>query len=146
MIATRMIIEFNHVGQIARRLHNRAAETVKTTALDIERDAREQAADNGSVDLGDLVAGIRAEAQGDLTWTVTAYAEHSIYVEEGTRPHMPPVEALRGWADRHGMDPWPLALHIREHGTPAQPFMAPAVERNRGPFMSAMRQIVGGEA
>ena len=57
---------------------------------------------------------------------VAAMAGYAEYVEYGTRPHMPPVDAITPWAIMHGIDPWRLAYHIKHHGTKAHPFMRPA--------------------
>lgn len=57
---------------------------------------------------------------------VRADAGYAAYVEFGTRPHMPPVDAITPWALMHGIDPWRLAYHIKHHGTKAHPFMRPA--------------------
>jgi hypothetical protein len=68
-------------------------------------------------------------------------------VEFGTRPHMPPVQALVPWvevklnpeSDTSGGDnedevlaaAWALAMKIKAEGTPAQPFMFPAAEAEK---------------
>lgn len=52
--------------------------------------------------------------------------EHMKYLEFGTPPHMPPVEALEGWAERKLGDKdaaWALALHIKRFGTRPYPFI-----------------------
>ena len=57
---------------------------------------------------------------------VSATAFYAPYVEYGTRPHFPPVSALRPWAKRHGnMSAWALARAIARRGTRPHPFMAP---------------------
>ena len=45
------------------------------------------------------------------------------WLEEGTRPHMPPVAAITPWAKDHDIDPWALAMIIKKEGTKAQPFI-----------------------
>jgi hypothetical protein len=56
---------------------------------------------------------------------------YGLFVERGTRPHWPPVAAVSGWARRHGISPFLVARSIARKGTRAQPFMGPALERNR---------------
>ena len=46
-------------------------------------------------------------------------APHAIYVEEGTRPHWPPIRALEGWARRHGISAFLVARAISRRGTRA---------------------------
>lgn len=67
--------------------------------------------------------------QHTLVWGYLA--EYARYVEEGTAPHHPPVEPLRGWARRVLGDE--SAAHavqqsIAQEGTPAQPYVEPGFE------------------
>ena len=41
-------------------------------------------------------------------------------IHYGTRPHMPPVGAIQGWANRKGINAWALAKSINTYGTQAQ--------------------------
>ncbi len=43
--------------------------------------------------------------------------EYAVPLELGSRPHMPPIDALQGWADRHGIPVWALAKKIARDGT-----------------------------
>jgi hypothetical protein len=79
------------------------------------------------VDRGDVKAGIKVIREKDGR-SVVATAEHSIYVHEGTRPHWPPIDAVRGWAQRHNMEPYLVALSISRSGTKAVPFLKDAAE------------------
>ena len=57
---------------------------------------------------------------------------YGIYVHEGTRPHLPPVAALGGWAGRHGMNARALAYAIAKKGTKANPWLKKAFETSKG--------------
>lgn len=69
---------------------------------------------------------------GSVIWGFAAeYAEH---VEFGTRPHFPPVDALKRWARRVLGDEgaaWPVAKKIAEKGTPAQPYVRPGIDATK---------------
>lgn len=77
----------------------------------------------GAVDLGELVQGVHRETRiKGTTTTVTvrpsdAADVYAIFVEKGTRPHFPPIRKLQGWADRHGIPVWAVALKIAREGT-----------------------------
>ena len=43
--------------------------------------------------------------------------KYGIFVERGTRPHWPPLAAIRDWALRHGIPPFLVARAIARHGT-----------------------------
>lgn len=67
--------------------------------------------------------------------------EYGLYVEVGTGPHMPPVDALKQWAQRHlGSEDaaWGLALHIAKHGTKEHPYLRPAADEH---YSSLARNI-----
>lgn len=48
---------------------------------------------------------------------------YPLYVVKGTKPHMPPVDAITAWADAKGINPWALAMSIKQKGTKANPFV-----------------------
>lgn len=49
--------------------------------------------------------------------------EYGIYLDEGTKPHTPPISSLNEWADSHGINVWALQASIKENGTKAKPFL-----------------------
>lgn len=51
------------------------------------------------------------------------FADTAKYVDRGTRPHMPPVNKIKKWANAHGINEWALAYHIKKYGTAAHPFL-----------------------
>lgn len=79
--------------------------------------------DAGSVDLGELVQGIHhttKSVSSGLETTIRpsdAADKYATYVEHGTPPHFPPISALQGWADRHGIPVWAVARKIARDGT-----------------------------
>lgn len=42
---------------------------------------------------------------------------YPIFVEEGTRPHWPPISGVSGWARRHDIPAFVVARTIARHGT-----------------------------
>ena len=86
-------------------------------------------------DTGALRKSIRVEAPrrfGKLRGiAVVVRSPYGLFVHEGTKPHMPPVSALRGWASRKGMSPWAVAYGIKRKGTKAQPFLKRAADETR---------------
>lgn len=79
-----------------------------------------------------LKGSIRREVRG-LTGTVTADQKYAVFVEKGTRPHMPPVAPLERWAriklGKTGVG-FLIARKIAREGTEPQPFMLPALNTN----------------
>jgi hypothetical protein len=54
---------------------------------------------------------------------------YAIYVEKGTRPHFPPVEAIKRAfkvTDEHA---WAIARSIAKKGTKAYPYLIPAADK-----------------
>lgn len=49
--------------------------------------------------------------------------KYALYVEKGTKPHMPPVDAIQAWAEQKGLNPWAVAKSIAKKGTKANPFV-----------------------
>ena len=48
---------------------------------------------------------------------------YGVFVDEGTKPHMPPVSSIQKWADDKGLNAWAVAKKIEKFGTKAQPFL-----------------------
>lgn len=64
---------------------------------------------------------------------VVSTAAHAPHIEYGTRPHFPPLDAIRAWCRIKGIPEtaaYPIALKIAKHGTPERPFMRPAWQVN----------------
>lgn len=98
---------------------------------------------------------------GQLTtsWYLTNTAPHAPYVERGTRPHRPPLEALINYVViKYGKSKraaFPIAekiqAEIEKSGTKPYPFMRPAFEQMRVKLKKDLRRFskesgVGGRA
>lgn len=62
------------------------------------------------------------------------------WVDQGTKPHWPPVAALQGWAKRHGMNPFLVARAISRHGTPKTEWFTAAIEDARRELPRRLRR------
>jgi hypothetical protein len=71
-------------------------------------------------------------------------AQQAAPMEFGTRPHFPPVRAITPWAQRHGIDPFALALSIARKGTKPHPFLKPALDESV-PDIRALLSVMGRE-
>jgi HK97 gp10 family phage protein len=116
----------------------RAAMTEAT--LTVESTARSLA----PRDTGRLQGSISSRITGSgtaLTGEIGPSVRYGLYVERGTRPHWPPVAAVSGWARRHGINPFLVARSIARKGTRAQPFMGPALDRNRARIIEIFARV-----
>ena len=128
-------------------------EAVKQATLRAAVDCEREAKMRTPVDFGRLRSSITYRFSDD-GYAADVYTDvsYAAYVEYGTRPHMPPLSALVGWAARHGFDAsftpgigprdqsgyhkgdtyssavWALAMHIKKYGTKEHPYMRPAWE------------------
>lgn len=109
------------------------------SALNIQRTARNLV----PVDTGRLKNSINVRMFG-LVGVIYTNVDYSIYVEFGTRPHFPPVQALEGWAERHDISPFALALSIARRGTAPQPYMKPALDMEKDNYLKSINRIIGG--
>lgn len=85
------------------------------------------------VDTGRLKNSIklRPMTPGRSSYQLIVGAEYGADVEYGTSPHMPPSDALRGWSKRvlkNEDAAFAVAKKIAREGTPAQPFLRPALK------------------
>lgn len=50
------------------------------------------------------------------------YLKYGDAIETGTKPHFPPIEALKKWSNRKGLNPYAVQQSIGKKGTKAQPW------------------------
>lgn len=65
---------------------------------------------------------------GRFQGSLESNVPYSVFVQTGTRPHFPPVDAIAPWAIKRGIPPFALALAIAKHGTKPNPFMTRAIK------------------
>ncbi len=73
-----------------------------------------------SSDTGKLKQGFTIDVtrkDGVQTLSIYNSEDYGDYVNYGTIPHMPPVDAITPWANRKGIEPWALAMSIKKFGT-----------------------------
>ncbi|QOR55526.1 MAG: hypothetical protein UMS36scaffold28_16 [Phage 59_13] len=89
-----------------------------------------------SIQPGEIVV-----TDANITAEVIAHANYASFVEFGTRPHFPPVDALRDWAARVLGDErlaFVVARAIARRGTYAKPFLGPALTANTATYKRAI--------
>lgn len=111
----------------------------KASLLNIEGQAKR----NVRVDRGGLRNSITHELDPDgLGGRAGTAIEYGPAEEFGSRPHWPPIEPLKDWARRHGMEEsaaYAIAAKIAREGTEAAPFLFPAFEEERPKYIERIR-------
>jgi hypothetical protein len=72
--------------------------------------------------------------------------KYALWVELGTKPHFPPVDALRGWTRRHLGDEdlaFVVARAIARKGTDAQPYLRPSADKHYPKLADNIRKAFG---
>jgi len=72
---------------------------------------------------GSLARNVNYIKVSRVEYRVEPTDEYADYVEFGTRPHFPPVDAITPWARMRGINPWALAHSIAKHGTAPHPYL-----------------------
>ena len=81
---------------------------------------------------------------GNLYARVYSPVDYTSYVEEGTRPHYPPVEPIIEWARRHGMPKsagYAIVQKIGKFGTEAAHKEGAMVVKGQGRFPYALEKV-----
>jgi hypothetical protein len=76
-----------------------------------------------------LVQSLRVQWSGQAGMAIVSGVPYVGWVLSGTPPHWPPMAAVAGWAQRHGIPPFLVARAISKKGTKANPFFDRAWER-----------------
>lgn len=93
---------------------------------------------------GDLKRSITAAIEDDRL--IISALHYALYVDKGTRPHMPPVDALEKWAKDKLGDPdlkWALAYHIKKYGTKPSWFIRDTIEQELPRILKDALQVPG---
>ena len=80
-------------------------------------------------DTGDLLRSFHMEVvYENKNWILRIYStkEYAQWVNDGTKPHMPPISAIEGWCKRKGLEPWAVAMNIKKYGTKPHQFIPTA--------------------
>lgn len=127
--------------RIHRDLHTSPMESaMRQAVLVVERDAKK----NAPVDTGRLRASITGEVRSEGLFSSTvkgivgSNVKYAPYVELGTKPHFPPLDALQTWAARRGMSAYQVARAIAARGTKAVRYLQRAVESNEKKIMDIL--------
>lgn len=77
-----------------------------------------------------------------LTGRVGPSVRYAIYVEKGRRPgRYPPIDAVAGWARRHGVHPFLVARAIARRGVKPRPFVEPALTKHKSAIVRMFDKI-----
>lgn len=112
---------------------------LKEIGVAIESEAKRNLTDDGAVDTGRLRSSITHKVTSAGTVIVGTPVKYAPYIEFGTSPHFPPPSAIKDWVrrvispDESVLDDiaFVIARSISRTGTPARPFLRPAIDKVR---------------
>ena len=112
---------------------------LKKSGFNIERNAKQNIANNGSVKTGHLRRGITTDV-GNMEVTVhTSNIKYARGVEEGTRPHIIRTKNKKALY-------WKGAKHpvksVRHPGSRAKPFLIPAFEKEKEVLIKDLEKVI----
>lgn len=137
-MARRLRLEMSPQLRRNLRAEYMVTEPVRYFLTDASELIRRETAAASPVDLGVMRRSHKAyvDRGNPPTWarvqveaTSRQGADYPWFVHQGTRPHFPPVAAITPWANRHGIDPWALAIGISRRGTRPQPWFETTIVR-----------------
>lgn len=126
---------------------------MRDATLLVTRDAKSnlvgyQSPSIGGVNTGRLRASITPEVRQsgeEVQGIVGSNVTYAPFVEFDTRPHWPPIAALRVWAERHHANAFLVARAISRRGTIGKHYLQKAFDTNKGKiearFQKAVEQI-----
>jgi phage gpG-like protein len=124
----------SRIPEIIGAAEVKAELAVAKTCMGIEADAKRNLVANGSVVTGNLVGSIESHVTG-TSGEVGTNVEYSVFVEYGT--------GQRGSESEFEGKPDDITYSPGWAGMSARPYLSPAAEANRGPFLVEMSGIYG---
>src|SRR5262245_38654870 len=147
-----------NMAALRREFPEMLSDANQETADEIVREAQRNIKTNDSYASGELYGSlvVKVTARG-LAIYVGSTSHYAPYVEFGTRPHFPPLDAIRRWCELKDIPvaaACPIAKKIAERGTPEQPFLWPAflvgkrnhLARVRALCSAGVRKVLGRAA
>jgi HK97 gp10 family phage protein len=134
-----------NLNKISDRMFNRIVDACQRVQAQVVNDARSAAPVFLTTLRQSILPGDISVSKTDVQAKVTANVKYASYVEFGTRPHWPPVDALKDWAAKKLGDEslaFVVARAISRRGTKAQPYLGPALLKNQGLFRRMIMKAV----
>ncbi len=133
---------FKKAGKESKDKSERA---VKAGGEAIQKIARE----NVSVDQGQLrqsIISTNFTAKDGFGAEIGPTVKHGPFIEFGTKPHFPSVEALERWAEMNGMAGagYAIAKKISKVGTKEKPYLVPAFNKVAPKVLKSLEKILKG--
>lgn len=125
-----------------------ATDFVRSVAFEVLGHAQENAPSNFGRLRNSLTVDLKSRT-GEVSATVGSNLMYAKPVEHGSKPHWPPLAPIELWVRRKLRVPaarsksvaFLVARKISRRGTPAQPFLGPALEQSRGFVNAAMGRL-----
>lgn len=122
---------------------------IRSVAFEVLGHAQQNAPSNFGRLRNSLTVDMGPRFRNEVSATVGTDLTYAKAVEWGSRPHFPPVAPLELWVRRKLRVParrarsvaFLVARKISKRGTPAQPFLGPALEQSKGFINAAMRSL-----
>lgn len=135
---------FKRIEKLLERAPQVTSDAVNEFAINVQAQAKQNLTDLPAVDTGRLRAsiGIDSFEQG-LARRVGSNLNYAAAIEFGQKPHFPPLEPIRQWCKRHGIDEgmaYVIARKISQTGQPAKPYLFPAYEAERPKLQKVIRE------
>ena len=125
-----------------------ATNFIRSVAFEVLGHAQQNAPSNFGRLRNSLTVDLKSRT-GQVSATVGSNLVYAKPVEYGSKPHWPPLAPIELWVRRKLRVPaarsksvaFLVARKISRHGTPAQPFLGPALEQSKGFADSALREL-----
>ena len=134
-----------NLAKIEKKMFDRIVDACQRTQARVVNDARAAAPVFLTTLRQSILPSDISVTRTNVEAKVVANVDYAAYVEFGTRPHFPPVDALRDWAAKKLGDEnlaFPVARAIGARGTPPRPYLGPALLRNQSFFRREVMRAV----
>jgi hypothetical protein len=112
---------------------------IKKAGFNIERNAKQNIANNGSVVTGHLRRGITTDV-GNMEVTVhTSNIKYARGVEYGTKPHVIKAKNKKALYWKGAKHP---VKQVNHPGSRAKPYLIPAFEKEKDQFLEKLKEVI----
>jgi hypothetical protein len=126
MIETKIEIDWSNYERLCGEVKGVPDRTAYLLVYDLEGIVKEEAPVGMT---GRLQANWEVTHPAEGEYTYRSLEPYSAAVNDGSRPHNAPIDAIKEWAQFRGLPWFPIWKAIATRGTKANPFAARATER-----------------
>lgn len=127
------------IVKMSNETENNVKAVIRKSALNIEKNAKQNLSNNKSVKTGHLMRGIGSDIKGLEATVHTSNIKYAIMVEKGTKPHIIKPKNKKALYWKGASRP---VKQVKHPGSKAKPYLIPAFDKEKDKIIEDLNKII----